>query len=111
MPYLDDLMIYAVRGNHDGYFDGQIEIDLMERYDNWYMPSLYYKKEFPVGNEKKLGVLFLDSNFVLCSEFSYANGTGGLKSELLHEDLIMLRDTVCDEEFTTQGNLQYDWIR
>jgi len=31
------------------------------------MPSLYYKEEFEIGNGKRMGVLFIDSCLMLCS--------------------------------------------
>lgn len=35
---LKDKTIYAVRGNHDCYFDIDKEVELGKRYSNWYMP-------------------------------------------------------------------------
>lgn len=35
---LKDKTIYAVRGNHDCYFDIDKEVELGKRYPNWYMP-------------------------------------------------------------------------
>ena len=68
---LKDLFVYAVRGNHDSYFDWKKEIELSSKYSKWYMPSLYYKEEFDLGNGKKLGMLFTDSSLMLCSNFTY----------------------------------------
>ncbi len=74
---LKDKTIYAVRGNHDCMFDMYKEVELSQRYPNWYMPNLYYTKLFDIGNNKKFGVIFVDSCLALCSNWSFANGTGG----------------------------------
>jgi len=69
------------------------------------MPSLYYKQEYEIGNGKKLGVVFVDSCFMLCSNFSYT----GL--EMSVEDHHRLKDVVCGDPVTTQwGNVQYKWL-
>lgn len=69
------------------------------------MPSLYYKQEYEIGNGKKLGVVFVDSCLMLCSNFSY---TG---EELASKDLQRLQDVVCDDPIVTQwGNVQYAWL-
>jgi tartrate-resistant acid phosphatase type 5 len=70
-PNLTDLPVYAIRGNHDCLFDWKLELELAQKYKKWYMPSLYYKKEFEIGNGKKFGVVFTDSCLMLCSNFSY----------------------------------------
>lgn len=41
------------------------------------MPYIYYKKEFEIDNNKKIGLIFADSCTLLCSNFSYANNGGG----------------------------------
>ena len=72
-PYLDELPIYAVRGNHDAVFDWKAEIELQNRYEKWNMPALYFKKEFDIGDGKKMGILFIDSSLVICSDYSYSD--------------------------------------
>ena len=63
------------------------------------MPSLYYKEEFEIGNGKKLGMLFVDSSLMLCSNFTYA------KFELTADDHKRLADMVCDKPIYTEwGN-------
>jgi len=65
--YLRNLTVYAIRGNHDCVFDWKREIELSLTYNKWYMPSLYYKEKFEIGNGKRMGVLFIDSCLMLCS--------------------------------------------
>lgn len=88
-----------MRGNHDAVFDWKREIELTAKYDKWYMPSLYYKEEFEIGNGKRLGVLFVDSSLMLCSNFTYSN------SQLTADDHHRLKDMVCGDPFITEwGN-------
>ena len=79
--HLKDLYIYAIRGNHDcGSVDPYFQVNITKRYPTWRMPDLYYSKLFDVGGSpsgKKFGALFVDTCLALCSNFSYANGTGG----------------------------------
>jgi len=73
------------------------------------MPELYYKKEWPVGNGKKFGVLMIDSCLMVCADWSYAGDTGG--HILLNDEHKKLRDVVCTNETVTQmGNDQFDWV-
>lgn len=80
--------MYAVRGNHEAYFEWQKIIKLSEMYENWYMPSLYYKEEYDIGNDKRFGALFIDSNLMLCSDYAYsADSAIGLTSMNLGDEL------------------------
>ena len=74
---IKDKTIYAVRGNHDCYFDLYRELELPKTYPKWFMPDLYYSRKFDIGEGKYLGVIFVDSCFALCSNYSFPNGTGG----------------------------------
>lgn len=77
------------------------------------MPSLYYSNLFDIGNGKKFGVLFVDSCLALCSNFSYANGTGGqlLSGHFASGEMKRLKDVTCnDHVVTAQGNAMFDWI-
>lgn len=77
-PNLKDLNIWAIRGNHDCLTaDPYFEVNITKRYPTWRMPDFYYTRLFDIGNGKKLGALFVDTCLALCSNFSYANGTGG----------------------------------
>lgn len=111
---LKDKTIYAVRGNHDCYFDINKEIELGKRYPNWYMPTLYYSKLFDIGNGKKFGALFVDSCLALCSNYSYPNGTGGhllMSPEFTSPEVRRLRDVQCgDPVVTNLGNKMFDWM-
>jgi hypothetical protein len=91
------LDIFPVRGNHDALFAWNREIELTKRYPKWKMPSLYYKKEIDVGNGKKLGMLFIDSPLLLCSDYSYENDkTFTMNSNPDH--IKRLRDVTCQED-------------
>ena len=107
---LADMDVWAIRGNHDCYFDDNFELDMTKKYDHWKMPSFYYEKEIVVGkNGEKMGVLMLDSCLMLCSNFSYAGDSGG--HMLLHEEHIKLRDVVCNNSTVQElGNAQFQWI-
>ena len=107
---LKELPIYPVRGNHDCYFDINRELELAEQYPNWKMPSLYHAKLFDIGNNKKFGVLFVDSCLAICSNYSYANGTGGHMLFASHE-MIKLRDVQCnDPVITAKGFEMFQWM-
>jgi hypothetical protein len=108
--HLKDLKIYPVRGNHDAYFDWKAEIELSKAYDSWEMENLFYTKEFVVGEKgEKLAILFVDSNLMICSDYSYAGDSGG--HMLLSQDHIRLRDIQCEnDEARKWGNRQYVWI-
>ena len=70
---LKTLDIYPVRGNHECRFAMDREIELSKKYPTWKFKELYYKREIDIGNGKKLGLLFIDSCFMLCSSYSYKN--------------------------------------
>ena len=62
------------------------------------MPSLFHAKEVEIGeNGEKMGILFVDSSLMLCSNYSFAGDSGG-HMLLLHEEHIRLRDVQCGEE-------------
>ncbi|MFM7855961.1 MAG: metallophosphoesterase [Flammeovirgaceae bacterium] len=42
---LKNTPVWAVRGNHDCYFEEDFEINKSKEYAQWNMPSLFYKKE------------------------------------------------------------------
>jgi len=42
---LKDTPVWAVRGNHDCYFEEDFEINKSKEYAQWNMPSLFYKRE------------------------------------------------------------------
>ena len=94
--HLKDLPVWAIRGNHDCYFDDTFELDKAEEYDQWNFPSLYYSKKIPIGNDKYMGVLMLDSCIMLCSNWSYSGDTGG-HMRLLSPSQHRLRDVVCND--------------
>lgn len=75
---LQDLYIYAIRGNHDcAILDPYFEVNITKRYPTWKMPDLYYSRLFDIGNGKKFGALFVDTCLAICSNYSYANHSGG----------------------------------
>lgn len=109
-PSLKDLPVHAIRGNHDCYFDDNFELDKAQEYSQWNMPSFYYEHLIPIGQEKYMGVLMLDSCLMLCANWSYAGDTGGHMRRLSPE-LHRLRDVKCgDPQVTKAGNEQYEWI-
>lgn len=73
--HLRELPVYVIRGNHDCLFPWYREVELMKNYTFWHMPSLYYKKEYEMGNGKKLGILYTDSCLMLCSDYSFKGDT------------------------------------
>jgi tartrate-resistant acid phosphatase type 5 len=75
---IKDILIYAVRGNHDcTAVDPYFEVNITKRYPAWRMPELYYSRTFDIGNGKKMGTIFVDTCLALCSNFTYADGSGG----------------------------------
>lgn len=60
------------------------------------MPSLYYKKEFEIGDGKRMGTMFIDSCLMLCSNYSYADG---VSSDTYPND------PTCDETTREWGNI------
>lgn len=66
-----DLPVYAIRGNHDTYFNWTYELLLTMEQSQWMLPSFYYTKMIPSGaNGEVMGVLFVDSVLMLCSDFT-----------------------------------------
>lgn len=121
-PHIKDLLIYAIRGNHDCTTkDPYFQVNITKRYPTWRMPELYYARTFDIGNGKKLGSLFVDTCLALCSNFSYSNGTGG---QLLSENPFFAESEMspemqrlkfgiinCTDPTTVaMGNDLYHWI-
>lgn len=107
---LKDLPVWAIRGNHDCYFDDSFELDKAREYQQWNMPSFFYEKKIHIGGGKYMGMLMVDSCLMLCANWSFAGDTGGHMRRLSREQH-RLRDVVCsDPAVTLQGNAQYDWI-
>ena len=72
-PYLKDLNIWAIRGNHDCYaLDAYFQVNLTKRYPTWKMPDLWYNRTFDIGNGKKLLMLFVDTCLAICANQTYA---------------------------------------
>mmetsp|Transcript_20835 Transcript_20835/g.14945 ORF Transcript_20835/g.14945 Transcript_20835/m.14945 type:complete len:94 (+) Transcript_20835:313-594(+) len=90
--------VHAIRGNHDCYFNDNLELDLDDQYEQWNMPNFYYKEEFPIGDGKKLGVLMVDSCLMLCANWTYADDSD--YTAMLSEEHKMLRDVVCNNDTT-----------
>ena len=108
---IKDKTIYAVRGNHDCYFDLYRELELPKTYPKWFMPDLYYSRKFDIGEGKYLGVIFVDSCFALCSNYSFPNGTGG-QLLMASPEMKRLRDVQCgDPVITAMGNQMFDWMK
>lgn len=69
------------------------------------MPNLYYEKKIPIGNNKYMGILMVDSCLMLCSNWSYAGDTGGHMLRSLSPEMHRLRDVTCnDPDVTKMGN-------
>ena len=108
-PNIADLPVFAIRGNHDSYFDWTEELQLTMTQCQWELPSFYYTKLVPSGsNGEIMGMLFIDSVLMLCSDYTSAQ----LEKTPLHdEELIRLRQIACgDPTWVTWGNTQYSWI-
>lgn len=99
--HLKDMPVWAIRGNHDCYFDENFELQKTDEYEQWNFPALYYSKKIPIGNDKYMGVLMLDSCLMLCSDWSYAGDTGG-HMRLLSPSQHRLRDVTCNDPRVTQ---------
>ena len=76
------------------------------------MPDFYYEKRIPIGDDKYMGVLMIDSCLMLCANWSYAGNTGGHMRLLdMNPEHHRLRDVKCgDPRVTRAGNKQYEWI-
>ena len=69
-----DKPVWAIRGNHDAYFNWTYELLLMMEQSQWMLPSFYYTKLVPSGkNGEILGLLFVDSVLMLCSNYTSQN--------------------------------------
>lgn len=68
---IKDIPVWAVRGNHDAYFDWTDELLLSMEQSQWMLPSFYYTKLIPSGeNGELLAMLFVDSVLMLCSNYT-----------------------------------------
>jgi hypothetical protein len=69
----------------------------------WELPSFYYSKFIPAGsNGEMMGLLFVDSVLMLCSDYTSQQL---LKTPLKDPELIKLRQTTCaDPTWVTWGN-------
>ncbi|OMJ69337.1 hypothetical protein SteCoe_32963 [Stentor coeruleus] len=56
---------FAVLGNHDCVVDSEFEINADELYPMWNMPTHYYNFSINIGNEKLVGLTFLDGCILL----------------------------------------------
>ena len=79
------------------------------------MPDFYYERKVPIGNDKYMGILMVDSCIMLCANWTYAQDTGGhmrrLREAQIDPEHKRLRDVVCNDPVATaQGNAQFDWI-
>jgi len=110
--HLKDMPVWAIRGNHDCYFEDDFELRKAHEYDQWNMPYFYYEKKIPIGQDKFMGVLMIDSCLMLCANWSYAGDTGGHMRLLdMNPEHHRLRDVKCgDPRVTDAGNAQYEWI-
>ena len=97
---MKDLDIYAVRGNHECRTDElDLELELTKDFTTWKMREYYYKKEIDIGNGKKLGLLFIDSCYMLCSSYSYEKDkdfTFGSKED--YKKFKRLQDVQCHKD-------------
>ena len=66
-----DIPVWAIRGNHDADFDWTYELLLSMEQSQWMLPSLWYTKLVPSGKDgEMLGLLFVDSVLMLCSNYT-----------------------------------------
>jgi hypothetical protein len=109
-PNLKNLPVYAIRGNHDSYFSWTDELRLNMEQSQWQLPTFYYEKFIPVGdNGEVMGILFVDSVIMLCSDYVAEH----LKQHPLTDpELIRVKQIMCDDpQWITWGNSQYTWIQ
>lgn len=95
--------MWAIRGNHDCYFDDDFELLKARENEQWNMPEFFYEKLIPIGDDKYFGVLMVDSCLMLCANWSYAGDTGGHMRRLMetHHELHRLRDVKCGDPAVT----------
>lgn len=114
--HISQLPIYPVRGNHDCYFSGiDVLTNLSKSYPSWKMDTLYYEKEFNIGeNGEKFSLLQIDSCFLLCETIgngpAHRNKTLVLAS--LDADSRGVYESRCegDQSFVKGGNEMMKWI-
>jgi len=71
---LKDLPIYAIRGNHDCYYDKQTWLELFKNESKWDVPYYYYAREVEIDDAgNKIGFLMIDSCLLLCSNHSFTS--------------------------------------
>lgn len=106
-PNLESLPTWAIRGNHDAYFNWTYELLVSMEQGNWMLPSFWYSKLIPAGpNGEFLGLLFVDSVLMTCSNYTAADL--GLPSAGLGQ---AVDPTGCYTELDTiWGNTQWDFI-
>merc|ERR1719454_1169184 len=87
---LKDIPIFAIRGNHDCYYQKELLLNLSKKDPQWQMPYYYFSREVEVNDKgEKIGILMVDSCLLLCSNYSYGpvnapHGTArSAKDELL----------------------------
>jgi len=108
-PNLAKLPVWAIRGNHDTYFNWTDELLLNMEQTQWQLPSFYYTKLVPAGSDGELmGLLFVDSILMLCSDYTAAN----LQDHPINDpELSSWYNDYCEnEQWVAWGNSQYDWI-
>ena len=89
---LSPLPVWAVRGNHDAMFNWTTELILTMEQSQWMLPSLYYTKMIPSGsNGELLGMLFVDSVLMVCSNYTAPTGL------LTDPDIIKLTKSTCSD--------------
>ncbi|CAG9336210.1 unnamed protein product [Blepharisma stoltei] len=57
---------YVVLGNHDCMSDISDELDMTKLYPNWNMPAPYWNTTVSIGNDMKLGLIYLNSCEIAC---------------------------------------------
>ena len=107
---IKDTPVYAVRGNHDCYFDKRRLLDIDD--PQWVFPNYYYTKEIEIGeNGEKMGLMIVDSCLLLCSNFTYGPVNSYYdytRSDFYQEDVNNLRDITCqDPWFQEEGNKMF----
>lgn len=109
-PNIANLPVWAIRGNHDAYFDWTDELVLSMEQKQWMLPSLWYSKLVPSGKDGELlGLLFVDSVLMVCSNYTSFNvsAVGAHDSEMKK----LLAKIVCTDQLVEWGNTQYDFIK